>query len=80
MTTSEVKIYRIIGEYKKNLMKIRFSKEVRALKPEDALEIALSEVGSNHKVKRKDIKILEIKEIKPEEVKSVLIRSILGLH
>ncbi len=80
MATSEVKIYRIIGEYRKNLMKIRFSKEVRALKPEDALEIVFSEIGSSHKVKRRDIKILEVKEINPEEVKSVLIRGLLGLH
>ena len=80
MTASEVKIFRIIGEYRKNLMKIRFSKEVRALKREDALEIVFSEIGSSHKVKRRNIKILEIKEIKPEEVKSPLIKGLLGLH
>ena len=80
MTASEVKIFRVIGEYRKNLMKIRFSKEVRALKQEDALEIVFSEIGSNHKVKRRNIKILEIKEIRPEEVKSPLIKGLLGLH
>ncbi len=70
---SEVKTYRIEG-----LMLIshdrlptwqKFVKEVRALNEEQALEYVYSVLGSNHKLRRKHIKILSIKEISPEEAR-----------
>lgn len=70
---SDVKIYRVEG-----LMLIshdrfptwqKFSKEVRALTPEQAIEYVYSVLGSNHKLRRKHIKILSVKEISLEEVK-----------
>ncbi|MHA2036579.1 MAG: 50S ribosomal protein L18Ae [Promethearchaeota archaeon] len=43
---SEIKIYRIIGNYRKNFKKYLFRKEVRALKEEDAIEKVLSQITS----------------------------------
>jgi len=45
-----------------------FVKEVRALKPEHALEKIYSELGSRHKLKRKRIKILAIEEVSKESL------------
>jgi large subunit ribosomal protein LX len=70
---SEVKVYRVEG-----LMLIshdrlptwqKFTKEVRALNEEQALEYVYSILGSNHKLRRKHIKVTSIKEIKPEEAR-----------
>jgi ribosomal protein L20A (L18A) len=38
MSVKEIKIYRIIGTYRKKYKKYLFRKEVRALKEKDALE------------------------------------------
>ncbi|MFX1493903.1 MAG: 50S ribosomal protein L18Ae [Promethearchaeota archaeon] len=72
---SEIKIYRIIGTYYKNHKKYLFRKEVRALKSEDALEKALSQITSIG-ILRRQIKIQEIKEISPEEAQDYLIREL----
>ena len=40
----------------------KFSKEIVALKKEDALELVYSDLGSKHKVKRTQIKIEKIEE------------------
>ena len=72
---SEIKIYRIIGTYYKNHKKYLFRKEVRALKIEDGLEKALSQITSIG-ILRRQIKIQEIKEISPEEAQDYLIREL----
>lgn len=72
---SEIKIYRVIGTYTKNYKKYKFTKELRALKKEDALEKALSQITSIG-IMRRQIRIQEIKEIKPEEVQDYLIREL----
>ena len=57
--TDNYKIYRITGEFVKTQTKSRIPlmMEVRASKPEDALERVYSEIGSRHKVKRREILI-----------------------
>ena len=72
---SEIKIYRIIGNYTKKHKKYLFRKEVRALNEENALEKALSQVTSIG-ILRRQINIQEIKEISPEECKDNLIREL----
>jgi ribosomal protein L20A (L18A) len=72
---SEIKIYRIIGNYKKNFKKYIFRKEVRALKKEDALEKVLSQITSIG-IFRRQINIQEIKEIILEESQDYLIREL----
>ncbi len=69
---SEVKFFRVEGRMLISHDKMpqwwKFRKEVRALKPEHAIEKVLSELGSNHKVKRSHIVIERVVELKPEEV------------
>ncbi|MCJ7647064.1 MAG: 50S ribosomal protein L18Ae [Candidatus Lokiarchaeota archaeon] len=72
---SEIKIYRIVGTYNKNYRKYLFRKEVRAMKKEDALEKALSQITSIG-IFRRQIKIKEIREITVEETRDYLIREL----
>lgn len=72
---SEIKIYRIIGNYIKNHKKYLFRKEVRALKEEDALEKVLCKITSIGIIRRQ-ITIQEIKEISLEESQDYLIREL----
>jgi ribosomal protein L20A (L18A) len=72
---SEIKIFRIIGTYTKQYKKYLFRKEVRALKKEDALEKAISQITSIG-IYRRQIKIQEIKEISAEECQDYLIREL----
>ena len=72
---SEIKIYRIIGNYIKKQKKYLFRKEVRALKKEDAIEQVLSKITSIG-IFRRQITIQEIKEINLEESQDYLIREL----
>ncbi len=72
---SEIKIYRIIGNYKKKFKKYLFRKEVRALKKEDALEKIISQITSIG-IFRRQINIQEIKEITLEECQDYLIKEL----
>ncbi len=74
------KIWRASGDYKKKKRKFIFSRELLGEKEAHIREKILSELGSRHRVKRKEINITEIKEIKPEEVTDLDLRKILGLE
>lgn len=52
----------------------KFRKEVAAESDRDALERVYSLIGSNHKVKRRFIRILSVKEIRPDEAQNPLVR------
>ena len=73
--SSEIKIFRIQGTYIKKHKKYLFRKEVRALKQEEALEKALSQITSIGLLRRQ-IKIQEIKEISIDECQDYLIRDL----
>ena len=66
---SEVKVFRVVGEIKKPNLSTGFRKEIRALKVEDVLDSVYKEVGSNHRAKRSQIRILEVTEIGSEETR-----------
>ena len=72
---SEIKIYRIVGTYIFNHKKYLFRKEVRALKEEDALEKALSQITSIGIYRRK-ITVKEIKVITADECQDYLIKEL----
>ena len=80
----EVKIYRISGKMLISHDRLptwqKFSIEVRALKPEDAIEKVLSELGSRHKLRRRHIRIEEVKEISLEEVTNPQVRALAKLE
>ena len=73
-----IKIYRIIGTYRKKFKKYLFRKEVRALKEKDALEKVLTQITSIG-ILRRQINIQEIKEISPDEAQDYLIRELSSL-
>ncbi|MFW9867899.1 MAG: 50S ribosomal protein L18Ae [Candidatus Thorarchaeota archaeon] len=72
---SDIKIYRIIGNYNKNHKNYLFRKEVRALKEEDALERVLSQITSIG-IYRRQINIQEVREITLDESQDYLIREL----
>ncbi|MBS7625664.1 50S ribosomal protein L18a [Candidatus Bathyarchaeota archaeon] len=61
---SEVKTFIIAGEVKKPTGLIRFTKKVKGLREEEAVERLLCDVGSRHRAKRFEIRILKIEEKK----------------
>lgn len=73
---SEVKVYRVIGRITKPNLKTSFQKEVRGVKPEDAIEEVYKIIGSKHRVKRFDLIIDRVEEVKPEEIRDPIIRAL----
>lgn len=73
---SEVKVFRVMGEIKKPNLHTNFRKEIRALKPEDAVETVYKEIGSKHRAKRFQIKIVKVEEIGPEEIENPVIKKL----
>jgi large subunit ribosomal protein LX len=71
---SEVKVFRVIGKIRKPNFQTEFRKEVRALKPEDAVEKVYMELGSKHRVKRYQMTISKVEELSPEEIENVLVK------
>lgn len=69
-------MFRVTGEIAKPNLKTTFKKEVRALKPENAREKIYMELGSKHRAKRFQIKILKIEEVPQEEIESPLLRKL----
>ena len=74
------KIWRANGEYRKKKRVFNFSTEMLAPSEALAREKILSELGSRHRVKRREITVKEIKELKPEEVTNLDLRKLLGLE
>jgi large subunit ribosomal protein LX len=64
---SQVKMFRVSGRITKPNFKTNFSKELKALKPEDAVEEVYKTLGSKHKVKRFYIKVEKVEEVSSEE-------------
>jgi len=71
---SEVKVFRVIGRIRKPNFQTDFRKEVRALKPEDAVEKVFTELGSRHRVRRYQMTISKVEELSPEEIEDDLLR------
>ncbi len=65
---SGVRIYRITGRIDKPRLfePIRFRKEIAAAKEAHAVEKIYAEMGSRHRAKRHQIKILNVEEVEEE--------------
>jgi large subunit ribosomal protein LX len=63
----EVKVYRVSGRITKPNFKTKFQKEIRAVKPEQAVEEILKILGSKHRVKRFYIKVENVEEVADEQ-------------
>jgi large subunit ribosomal protein LX len=70
----------VTGTYRKNKRKFRFEKELIGAKESLIRERILSDLGSRHRIKRRDIDVSEIRELKPAEVKSLELRRRLGVE
>ena len=73
---SEVKVFRVIGKIRKHNFRTEFRKEVRALKPEDAVEKVYMLLGSKHRVKRFQMKISKVEEIAPDEIENIIMKKL----
>ncbi|MDI6690309.1 MAG: 50S ribosomal protein L18Ae [Candidatus Bathyarchaeota archaeon] len=73
---SKAKVFRVIGEIRKPNLKSPFKKEVIAVKPEHAVERVYAELGSRHRAKRFQIKILNVEEVPLNEIENPLLRKI----
>ena len=60
---SEVKLYKITGDLRKRGEKLHFTKQIRALKKEHALQSLYADMGSRHKARKFDITIKTVEEI-----------------
>ena len=76
MAEVRVRNFRVEGLIRKPNWKTKFKKEERAVKPEDAVEKVLMEMGSKHRVKRCHIKILRVIEVAPEELEDPVLRKV----
>lgn len=73
---NEIKIFRVTGKITKPNWQTSFQKEIRALREGEALDRVYKEIGSKHKAKRFQIKILKVEEIKPEEVTDLTVKKL----
>jgi len=75
---TEVKVFRVIGKITKPNYRTDFRKEIRALKPEEAVEKVYNEIGSKHRAKRVQIKVLKVEEISVEEVTDPAVKKLMS--
>lgn len=69
------KAYRVSGVFKTRGGRTQdFSKEVLCESKKAAEEKTFSDIGSRHRVKRRDMRINEITKLKPEEIENQRIR------
>ena len=74
--SNKVKVFRVSGEIDKPNYQTSFRKEVRALKPEHAVEEVYKQLGSRHRAKRFQIKIVGVEEVDPQDIKDTIIRKL----
>jgi len=68
-----MKVFLISGRFKMGERTQPFSKEVLCKNKIEGRERLLSELGSKHKVQRRFIKIDNMEEVPPDQVKSLII-------
>ena len=71
-----MKVFRVTGEIRKPNLETSFRKEVIAIKPEHAVEKVYAELGSKHRVKRFQMKIVNVEEIPPQEIENPLLKKL----
>ncbi len=72
----QVKTMKVKGMMKGGFRPIFFTKEVRVLSEEEALEKIYNEVGNRNKLKRTQIEILNVEEIDPKLARDPIIRAL----
>lgn len=69
-----MKIYRITGSFMMGETYQEFTKEIIGKGKIEALERLYSDLGSKHKVKRRNIKLKKMTEIKIDKVENPLVK------
>jgi len=72
----EVTVYRVTGKILKPNFKTDFQKEIRALSKKHAVESIYKKFGSKHRAKRFQIKIINVEEIKDEDIEDANVRKL----
>jgi len=73
-----MKVFRVTGEINKPNLKTSFAKEVVVDKPEHAVEKIYAEIGSKHRVKRFQIKILDVEEVSLDKIENPILKKIVS--
>ena len=73
---STVKIFRVKGRILKSDYKTVFSKDVRAVKSEDAIEKVYTLLGGQHHIKRFHLQIDSVQEIIAEDTNDPIIKAL----
>ncbi|MBA3046474.1 MAG: 50S ribosomal protein L18a [Candidatus Thermoplasmatota archaeon] len=73
-----MKAFKVTGTFQMGRMTQHFSKEVISKDKNGATETILSDLGSKHKVKRYQISIKEVVELKPEDITDTIVSHKLG--
>ncbi|MDR2829777.1 MAG: 50S ribosomal protein L18a [Methanobrevibacter sp.] len=73
----KTRIYRVNGEFVLGEETQVFTKELKAVNEKDIYEKIYSEFGSKHRIKKKMIRIDEVKEISKDEVVDTLIKTMI---
>jgi large subunit ribosomal protein LX len=69
-----MKAFRVSGKFKMGRGFSQFSKEYAAADKKQVEEKALADLGSKHRVKRRDMTIDKVEEIAPDQVQDTSIR------
>jgi len=69
-----MKVFRVIGEIRKPNLETPFKKEVVAVKQEHAVEKVYAELGSKHRLKRFQIKIMKVEEVPSEDIENPMLK------
>ena len=69
-----MKAFKVTGSFRMGKSPSPFAKEVAAKDKKAAEEIIFSDLGSKHKVKRYDITIDKVTEMKPDDVADLAVR------
>ena len=69
-----MKAFKVTGSFRMGRGPSPFAKEVAAMDKKAAEEVVLSDLGSKHKVKRYDITIDKVTEMKPDDVADLSVR------
>ncbi|RLE74892.1 MAG: 50S ribosomal protein LX [Thermoprotei archaeon] len=74
----KVKAFRVSGVMRIKDSWQKFSVELTEVSEERAIERVYSLLGSRHKLKRAHIKVLEVRELNPDEVTDLRVRRLLS--
>ncbi len=74
----KLNVFKITGKFKRGRQYQQFTKELLVENKQKAQELIFSFLGSNHRVKRRGIKIEKIERISAEDITNPIIKQQIG--